>query len=75
MPNSGDAIIIIDKAMANAPAVVLNTLEPVLAVVFLPFFSSLFTPLRPAIMLEMPLNSNAMGQQYSKCWQKQEDTP
>lgn len=49
MPNSEDAIIIIDKAMANAPAEMLNALEPVLAVVFLPFVSSLFPPLRPAM--------------------------
>jgi hypothetical protein len=53
IPNNGETIIAIDKIMANA-------LERVLAVCPL-FFSSLFPPLRPAIMLEMPLNSKAMA--------------
>ena len=38
--NSGDPIIIIDKAMANAPASRANALEPVLAVVRLYHFVS-----------------------------------
>jgi hypothetical protein len=61
IPNRGDAIIMIDKATANAPAATLNALEPVLAVCLLPFLSSLVPPLRPAIMLEMPLNNKAMA--------------
>ena len=68
IPNRGDAIIMMDKAMANAPAATLNALEPVLAVcllllLLLLLFSLLFPPppLRPAIMLEMPLNSKAMA--------------
>ena len=40
IPNSGDPIIIIDKAMANAPAPMANALEPVLAVVRLYHFVS-----------------------------------
>jgi hypothetical protein len=38
IPNSGNLIIIIDKAMANAPAPTANALEPVLAVVRLYHF-------------------------------------
>jgi hypothetical protein len=59
MPNSGDAITIIDKAIANAPAAMLNALEPVLAV--LPFSLFFPPPLKPAIMLEMPLNSRLIA--------------
>jgi hypothetical protein len=73
IPNRGDAIIMIDKTMANAPAPMLNALEPALAV-FLLFFSSLF-PLRPAIMLEMPLNSKLWRLAIQQMLQKQEDMP
>jgi hypothetical protein len=40
IPNSKDTIIIIDKAMANAPPPMANALEPVLAVVRLYHFIS-----------------------------------
>ena len=77
IPNRGDAIIMIDKAMANAPAATLNALEPVLAVclLLLLLLSSLFPPLRPAIMLEMPLNSKAMAARIQPKLQKLEDMP
>lgn len=56
IPNIGDTIIVIDKIMANAPAPMLNALEPLLVVVVFP------PPLvKPAIMLAIPLNSKAMA--------------
>src|SRR5918995_1569607 len=57
IPNTGVTIIAIDKATANAPAPMLNALEPLLAVVFIPFFSLLFPPLRPATICSIPNKS------------------
>ncbi len=60
IPNNGDTNIIIDKAIANAPARTLNALEPLLGVLFLPFFSLwFFSPLKPAIMLAILLSNKS----------------
>ena len=75
IPNRGDAIIMIDKAMANAPAATLNALEPVLAVCLLLLLSSLFPPLRPAIKLEMPLTVRLWRLEIQPKLQKLEDMP
>jgi hypothetical protein len=57
IPNAGNAIIAIDRAIASDPTPTLNALEPLLATYW--FF--LFFALRPEIILAMPASSSAIA--------------